>query len=257
VATREAAARAIKLVSRRFVLFVTPVAVADVTFRGLFWVLHRTLHGIGFGLALLVVFVGCALLAVFAEGVVSVMYLRAMLGQETGLRDGLEVGMYPGAAGTMVRLAAICLLWLVATVVVGAIASLFVRSVFLLLRHDRHATLNGGGGGQGWVVVVLVVYAAWISRYSFVMPMVAIRKSGGGDVFRGAVGQIKGYWGVLAALAVVEYLAEHFIGRLKAWPGIGRGEREFVVAVSVLLGAVLSTYVAALKMELAVESDAG
>jgi hypothetical protein len=158
--------------------------------------------------------------------------------------------------GTMARLAAVCLLWLVPMVVVGVIASVFVRAVVVLVRHEQHGTLTRGTGGHWWVLVLLVVYAAWISRYSFVVPMVAIRRSGGGDVFRGAVRQIKGYWGVLAALAVGEMLVIHFVYKLRAWPGIGHGGRVVVVVASILVGAVVSKYAAGLKTELALAADA-
>jgi hypothetical protein len=86
--------RAVSVVSRRLLLFFTPIAAAGLAFRGLLWVLHRVLHGVAYGFAFLSVEFGCIFLALFAEAMVSVMYLRLLRGEEAGLRQGFEVGGY-------------------------------------------------------------------------------------------------------------------------------------------------------------------
>jgi hypothetical protein len=226
-------------------------------YRALIWGQHRVFHGKAGWLEFLLLFLVCMPLAFFAEAVVAAMYLRVLRGDRIGLLQILEVAGYPGAASLIARLVGMCALWLVPMLVVGAILSLLLKSVVHLIRPDIHLALQAKHGGHWWVIVALVVYAAVISRYYFVMPMLAVRRSGGAEAFRAAVPRIKGYWGPLALVGVAEYLAVHFASELAKRAGVWRGGRQTAMLAEILFSAVIATYVAALRTDLLVESEAG
>jgi hypothetical protein len=244
------------VVSGRFFLFVTPITFASLLFRGLIWGLHRLGNGKHFLIEGLLLFFVCMPLAFFAEAVVAAMYLRALRGDRIGLAEFLEVAGYPGAASVIARLVGMCALWLVPSLVVGGILSALLKWFVHLVRPDIHLALQAKHGGQWWVIVALSVYVAVVSRYDFVMPMLAVRRSGGGEAFRAAVQRIKGYWGLLALVGVVECLAMHFASEMAKRAGVWRGGRQAAVLAEILFSAVIATYVATFRTDLLVKVEA-
>ena len=244
------------MVSGRFFLFVTPIAAASLLFRGLIWGLHRLGDGRHVLIESLLLFFVCMPLAFFAEAVVAAMYLRALRGDRIGLAEFLEVAGYSGEASIIARLVGMCALWLVPSLVVGGILSVLLKSLVHLVRPDIHLALQAKHGGHWWVIVAMLVYVVVVSRYSFVMPMLAVWRSGGGEAFRAAVLRIKGYWGLLALVGVVEYLAMHFASELAKRAGVWGGGRQAAVLAEILFSAVIATYVAAFRTDLVMIADA-
>jgi hypothetical protein len=256
LAIQEVSGRAIKLVSGRLFLFVTPILAASLFFRGLIWIIHRTnMRNMGW-LELVLLFLVCMPLALFGEAVVAALYLGVLRGDGVGLREALDVGKFPGVVNLISRVVGLSAFWFVPAIVVGSIASLLVKALMHLIRPDAGPVTTAKGVGHGWVIIALVLYAAVLSRYSFVMPMLSLRRSGGGETFRAAVRRIKGYWFFLAVVGVAEYLAVHVVYQWSKRPEAWRGGRQAAVLAELFFSAVLATYVAAFKTGLIVEIDA-
>jgi hypothetical protein len=88
-----------------------------------------------------------------------------------------------------------------------------------------------------------------------VVPFVALRKGGGADVFRAAVGHFKRFWGVLATLDVAIVVVVHLLRSPKILNAFGHGGRRVAVVLGTLCVAVLSTYATGFDTELATKSD--
>jgi hypothetical protein len=234
---------------------MTPIAIASLAFRALVWILHRLVPGKGLWLEFFLLFIVSVPLELFAEAMVSAMYLCAMRGEETGWRNGLKVAQYPATARTIARLSATYFLWLVPIIIVALIVSIPLKALFQLGRPGPHIGFSIAHGDHWWIVVFLFLYAGWLSRYSFVIPMLALRRIGGADTFRAAVRDIEGYWLVLATLLVVECLVGHLLYKYTSRPQLGYSVKQVAVVFSTLLTAVLSTYTAGFKTELATASD--
>jgi hypothetical protein len=250
-----AASRAFEVVTRRFFLLMTPIAIAGLAFRALVWILHRLVPGKGLWLEFFLLFIVSVPLELFAEAMVSAMYLCAMRGEETGWRNGLKVAQYPGAAKTIARLSGTCFLWMVPTLIAAIIVSIPLKALFQLVRPGPHHGFSIARGDHWWVVVWIILYGALLSRYSFVMPMLALRRTAGGALFRLAVRQVKGFWGVLAVIAIGQDLAAHLLYKSEFGPQVLHGKRPAAVILSILVGAVLSVYATGFRTELVVATN--
>ena len=250
----DAARRAFESVSGRFLLFVTPVFAASLSFRALIWSMDRMFPGKHVWTEGALLFLICMPLEFFAEAVVATMYLRILQGKTVGLALVLTVTSYPGFASLIARLTGMCALWILPTFAVATIVSISLQVFNHLFRPHVSLSLTARGGGHLWTMLWVVLYVSLVSRYSFVMPMLAVRRSGGAATFRAAVQTIKGLWRFFALLGIAEYLAVHFASQWAKRASVWHGGRPTALLAEIFFSSVLTTYVAAFKTDLLAQS---
>ncbi len=242
-----------------FVALCLPLVSVGLFFRGMDGLAHSIWpsKGVGFipALALLV----CLPVSLLAETVVSAMVLRWSKPEGTSQQDWRTVLRYPGLAATIARLVGITLLWLMVAALLGVVVVAVVTVVAAGFAHKKIAP--GPHSHSGILLpAVFVVYAFLVARYSFVLPMTAMRESGSGAGWKDAVVRAKRHLGSLRVITALEYLGVTYISRFAVWmtAGVGAWHVRSIAwpAVGSVVGAVLTTYFVVFKTEMAVQVDA-
>jgi len=241
-----------------FVGLCLPLVTVGLCFRGIDGLAHSIWpsKGVGFipALALLV----CLPVSLVAEIVVAARYLRWRKSEEATKQDWRTVLRYPGLAATIARLVGVTTLWLVVALLLGIVVAGVVISVAAGFEHKKIApgTLSHS---RLFLPAVWVVFAFLVARYSFILPITAMRGSGSGAGWKDAVVRAKRHLGFLRLITALEYLGVTYISRFAVWmaAGVGAWHVKSIAwpAVSSAVGAVLTTYFLVLKTEMTVQVD--
>jgi hypothetical protein len=242
-----------------FVALCLPLVSVGLFFRGIDGLAHSIWpsKGVGFipALALLV----CLPVGLLAETVVVAMVLRWSKSEGASKQDWRTVLRYPGLAATISRLAGMTLLWLVVAALLGVAVVAAGTGVAAGFQHRKIAP-GPHSHSEIFLPVVWVIYAFLVAKYSFVLPMTAMRESGNGVGWKDAVAQAKRHLGSLRVITALEYLGASYISRFAVLMTAGAGAwhvRSIAwAAVGSAVGALLSTYFVVLKTEMAVQVDA-
>ncbi len=194
----------------------------------------------------LALFAICFPLSFFLETGISAAYLRLKVEEKkVSLADIGEVAKYPGFLSTILRLLMRCIGWLLVSAIF-LVVFVVVILVIMDLSHKgagTHARLSHGAN-RAIAFVWLLCYDGVLSRYLFVMPLVAQARRGDKLLMKEAIVTARAHWGTLwiaavgvAAVILLPYdagreIAEHF-----DVPGILRfigniADLAFVAAVS-------------------------
>lgn len=242
-----------------FVALCLPLVSVGLCFRGIDGLAHSIWPSKGVGLIPAIALLVCLPVSLLAETVVAARYLQWSKSEEATKQDWRTVLRYPGLAATIARLVGITTLWLVVALLLGIVVVGAVIGVAAGFEHKKIApgTLSHS---RIFLPAVWVVYAFLVARYSFVLPMTAMRESGSGTGWKDAVVPAKRHLGLLRVITALEYLGVTYISHFAMWMAAGVGAwhvRSIMwAAVGSVVGAVLTTYFVVLKTEMAVQVDA-
>jgi hypothetical protein len=153
----------------------------------------------------LVLFAICYPLYFFVETAVSAAYLRQRAdGKKASLADMGQVAKYPGFIPTILRLIMRCIGWLLVSAIF-LILFVAVLVVILDLSHKGavpHARLNHAAN-RAIVFAWILCYEGILSRYLFVMPLVAQARKGDKLLMKDAIVTARAHWGTLWIAAMV------------------------------------------------------
>ncbi len=240
---------------RKFpVQFCLPLVVCGGSTSVAELIAHRLLGKSAATWAGLIILVCCLVATYFGELIVATMYVGSREGATPGLEQAKKVREYEGLWWVMWGLFLRYIGW---STIVGM--SLFVVAVVGLIGrtvlHIVSTQASGIGAVSGgiptsaaWAAVFSMVFAVALSRYMFVVPMIAIlRGNSGPDIIRDSAKRAKTVRGTAMLLAVAEsgpgiliYLVERLV-----WPGVDayHGLRAWVgLVVSFLMGCYLAWF---------------
>lgn len=214
-------------------------------------------------LLLLGLFFLCFPISTLFDAVAANMYLR---GKENDIKPSLSqiwiVSKYPGIAGTSWRLVSRYIGWALVLIVI----TVFPYFLFALIVAIAHPSSHHAHQATPhhvhhlWVRVWLIVYAAILSRYTFVMPMVAKERRGGDDVFKKAIVARKAHrWGLYAlaiALTVISLFPNWMLTAATDRSLISHKVELLWKTVNLVFVALISAYYCVFKTILMMQASA-
>jgi hypothetical protein len=245
---------ATRVMSRHFVLVNAALLSVMFGMRGLELASHRLLGKAEAWPNLLMVFVVCYPLSFLANCVVSAMTLRTIEGGlDPSFGQICEVGKFPGLFPSMLRWLIRVLFWIAPAIGVLLLVIVVVDVAGVSMRF---ATGHAGAGGRagvlskrathGLLLAWLVLYEGMLSRYTFLMPMIARARAGSKEILEKSVAVAKAHWltlwiGAMSTCALsmgVYELMKAAIHHVSAGPALSEGFR----AVELLMVGILSTW---------------
>lgn len=252
----EVGTRRVSLALRRYPLvLVLPLFCSNAIYRFISFGLHRVLGRKHAVVESLLLFAVSFPLGTIAEAVVARMFLVFRQQRRPSAAQVGEVLKMPGLTPLLVRLIGLLTAWMLLAFVLAAVPLLLAsvgKAVAFSIAHHGAKMPPTHGGVFGYLITFAVLFGILVSRYSFVLPLLAAENRGSKEFFRMAVQRAKAHLLPLRVVNVLEYVLATSIAQFLRPLEQGWSLRAAVVLVlGLVVTSSINTWFELLKAELA------